>query len=983
MKLVGFLSVFLALSIVGQAQTVKGTLMDPVEGVVVKGATVQLLNPSDSSNVRSTTSDSSGTFLFTNLNRGSYVLKATSIGFETFLRSIALNDSTPSLDLDDVYLPKKTTTLEGVVIVASAPAVSQKGDTTQFSAGQYKVNPDATVEDLIKKMPGITVDRSGNVTAQGEQVRKVTVDGKDFFGDDATMALKNLPSEVVDKIQVFDRLSDQAQLTGFDDGNAVKAINIVTKSQVTNGQFGRIYAGYGTDSRYQAGGNVSFFNGDRRLSFVGNFNNVNQQNFASQDLLGVTSSGGGGRGGGGGGGFGGGGFGGGGNNFTVGMQPGISKTNAFGINFSDKWGKKKNFDLAASYFFNNSNNTNETNRLSRTEFTADSIRFTGSNALSNSNNNNHRFNLRAEYKLDSNNTIYIIPSINFQDNNSYSSGSNYTYNQIRGVIDSVNSSMSHSNNNRNGYNINNNIMYRHSFAKRGRTLSLGIVTAFNKNQGESFSYNALRYYNDGEMVDSLLDQHRNSNTNGSRYSARANYSEPVGKQGQLEFEYEYEVQHNKANQETFSNDGEGNYDIFQPLQSNKFDNTITTNTAEIDYRLGRSRDNQLSFGVDFQNSKLEGNRIYPPGATPVRQQFNTLLPNFRWSKKIGVNSNFRLFYRARTDFPSIDQLQDVLDISNPLNVSSGNPLLKQAYTNFGSARYSYVNRKTGHSFFVNFFGQMTNDYITNAVYYLNADSLIQNVSVKKGSQFSKPVNLNGYKQLNAFVTYSFPFKALKSNLNINGGFTYVDRPGSINNLITKTTNNTLSGGIVWASNISEYIDFNVNYSANFSNARSEYPAELVARNIVRNSNNRFINQSGGAFLNLLSKSGWFLQNDVSNQTYSGLSEGFNTSYWLWNAAVGKKFLKNKAGELKLSVFDLLKQNQSVSRTIDANNTITDQQSRVLQQYFMLTFTYSLRNFGKGKAASPATNEERREWRGGAPGSGMPGGGGRPGGGPMF
>ena len=181
--------------------------------------------------------------------------------------------------------------LSGVTVVAKAPPVIQKGDTSQFSASQYKVNPDATTEDLIKKMPGITVDKDGTVTAQGEQVKKVTIDGKDFFGDDASAALKNLPSEVVDKIQVFDKLSDQAQLTGYDDGNSVKAINIVTKSGIKNGQFGRAYVGYGTNDRYNAGGNVSFFKGERRLSFVGNFNNINQQNFGSQDLLGLTSSG--------------------------------------------------------------------------------------------------------------------------------------------------------------------------------------------------------------------------------------------------------------------------------------------------------------------------------------------------------------------------------------------------------------------------------------------------------------------------------------------------------------------------------------------------------------------------------------------------------------------------------------------------------------------------------------------------------------------
>ena len=216
----------------------------------------------------------------------SFFLKVSFIGYEEYKQIVAINDSLRNIDLKTVFVPKTTVQLGGVTVVSKAAPVIQKGDTTQFSAGQYKVNPDATTEDLIKKMPGITVDKDGTVTAQGEQVKKVTIDGKDFFGDDASAALRNLPSDIVDKIQVFDRLSDQAQFTGIDDGNSVKALNIVTKSGIKNGQFGRVYAGVGTDSRYAGGGNVSTFNGDRRISIVGNFNNVNQQNFGSQDLLG-------------------------------------------------------------------------------------------------------------------------------------------------------------------------------------------------------------------------------------------------------------------------------------------------------------------------------------------------------------------------------------------------------------------------------------------------------------------------------------------------------------------------------------------------------------------------------------------------------------------------------------------------------------------------------------------------------------------------
>ncbi|GAB3006914.1 TonB-dependent receptor [Niabella terrae] len=950
----------LAGSLVTRAQSIKGTLMDPVEGVVVKDATVQLAAAADSNIVASTISDASGSFLFRSLPLGNYILKASSVGFEPLALPVSLTDSLPDLDLDDVYIPKKTTTLEGVVIVASAPAVSQKGDTSQFSASHFKTNPDATVEDLIKKMPGITVDRAGNVTAQGEEVKKVTVNGKDFFGEDATMAIRNLPSEIVDKIQVFDRLSDQAQLTGFDDGNSVKAINIVTKSEISkNGQFGRIYAGYGTDERYAAGGNVSFFNGDRQLAFVGNFNNVNQQNFASQDLLGVSGGGGGGGGRGGRGG---------GGNFTVGQQDGISRTNALGVNFSDKWGSK--FDIAASYFFNNSRNTNESESYRQTTLSQDSILYTGNKSLSNSDNFNHRLNMRMEYKIDSNNTIYIIPSVSFQNRETRTTSSSYSY---YNDLDSINNAAGNSVSDRHGYNIDNHIMYRHSFAKRGRSLSLGLRNSWTRNDGNSNNYNQLRYYDAMGTTDSLLNQTQINNTNGSRLSARASYTEPVGRQGQFEIEYEYEIQKNKADQQTHQYDEDEN-EIFQPEFSNKFDNNITTNTAELNYRLGRSRDNQFSVGVDLQNSRLESARTFPTSAY-VDQHFNAILPSLRWSKKIGRNSNFRLFYRARTDFPSVNQLQDVVTISgSTLNVSSGNPALKQSYSNYASFRYSYIDRKSGKSFFANIFGQLADNYITNATYIPSADSVIQNgIVVKKGSQFVKPINMNGYKNINAFLNYSIPVNWIKSNINLNAGLSYSDQPGLINYLRTKTTSTTYRGGVVWASNISEYVDFNLSYSANFNNSI----------NTANDQNNRYVNQEAGLFLNLLSKSGWFLQNDVRNQNYSGLSESYNQSYWLWNAAIGKKFLKKQAGELKLSVFDLLKQNQSISRTVQANY-IEDAQNRVLQQYFMLTFTYSLRNFGKGKAASSTEATGGRDWRGGPPpGGGSPRGGGRGPGGPMF
>ena len=925
---------------------ISGILQDKTDKTPIKGATVNIRFKKNPAIKQNAVSDGKGYFSFTELRADTFILSFSSIGYEFVDRQI--NPSAVNNDLGIIYIPKTSKELEGVVITAKTPPAQQKGDTVQFNANAFKVNPDATTEDLIKKMPGITVDKDGTVTAQGEQVKKVTIDGKDFLGDDATAALRNLPSDVVDKIQVFDKLSDQAAFTGFDDGNSVKSINIVTKSGIKNGQFGRVFAGYGTDSRYSAGGNISTFKNNRRLSLVGSFNNINQQNFSSQDLLGVTNAGGGGNFGGGnrgGGNRGGGNRGGGGgntDNFTVGQQNGISKTNAFGINYTDKWSPK--MDMQASYFFNNSNNNNERELHSQTLIGA-KTQYVDQKSLSVSQNYNHRFNMRLEYKLDSSNSLIINPSLNFQNNNSITNGSSQAY---YGAGDSSNTAESMSSSKRNGYNLRNNILYRHSFAKRGRTFSVNFNTTFNKNNGESYTRQDLRFFEANIATDSLQNQYTDNPTSGYSLAGNISYTEPIGKKGQLQFNYAPSWTKNKADQQTFLYDSTGKgYTQFSNLLSNKFDNTVTTNNGGISYRLGSTRDNQFSAGLNLQNSKLESMRIFPT-QTSVNQSFTNLLPNLMFRRKLSTRSSINIFYRANTNFPSVTQLQDVVNLSNQLRVSSGNPDLKQSYTHFLSARYTFTNTQKGQSIFANIFVQTQNNYISGATYIAAADSVIQQgITLKKGSQLSKPVNLNGYKSFRSFFTFSQPVGFIKSNVNLSTGFTYSRLPGLINYQETVTDNYAYNAGVVIASNISQYIDFNLSYNANFNNAKSSAAGQ---------TNQKYVNQSAGIQFNLLTKNGWFVQNDLTNQTYSGLTGGLNQSFWLWNAGIGKKFLKNRVGELKLSAFDLLKQNQSIVRTV-AENYIEDSRSNVLQQYFLLTFTYSLKNFGVKKQA-PARENRR-------------------------
>lgn len=930
---------FFSLTGIIQAQniSIKGVLKNFETTASIQGATITLKSKSDTTNVRTGLSDTSGMFSFNSLQSDSFRLTITSVGFGPIAKDIILENS--AIDLGILQLRRTADVLSGVTVTATVPMAVQKGDTVQINASQFKVNPDATAEDLARKMPGITIE-NGQVTAHGETVQKVTIDGRELFGDDATAALRNLPAEIVDKIQIFDRLSDQAQFTGIDDGSTTKGLNIITKANMRNGQFGRVFAGYGTDNRYQAGGNTTMMHENRKLSLVGNFNNINQQNFASQDLLGVTSSnsrrsgGGGSRGGGGGGSRGGGGggnFQGGGNtgNFLVGQQNGINKTNAAGINYTDNWGSK--VIVSGSYFFNNTNNN--TNESDNRQYFLKGIPNYNQLSTNSSRNNNHRVSMRIEYRIDSANQLIITPALSFQNNSALGNVTTAFFDPTSSDITSRTTNTNSSN--RSGNNLNNNLLYRHSFPKKGRTFSINLNTSSNSRSGDV--YNSL---NDTTFIgadagDSASRRYTNQLSNGYNLAANIIYTEPLSKNSQLQLNYNPTYTKSKADQEAFEYEEASNkYSQFDPRLSSQFDNTYKAQNAGLAYRYG-TRDNQLSFGLNYQRSDLHSDQNFPRDLT-VDKTFNNILPNAMARFKLSSRSNIRFMYRANTSQPSVTQLQDVYDVTNLPFVTAGNPELVQQVMNVVSTRYTYNNASKGTLFVGNVFLQTGKNYITNATYVPLQDSAITtDIVLKSGQQLTKPVNLNGYLSVRSFLNFAFPIRVIKSNVNLNGGFTYSKLPGIINNVNNLSKSTTYTAGAVIASNVSQYVDFTISYSANISNVKNQLQASL---------NTNYFSHVAGVQLNLLSKAGWFFQNDVNNQLYSGLSAGYNQNYFLWNMSVGKKFLKNQKGELKLSVFDLLKQNRSITRNV-TETYIEDVQNQVLQQYFMLTFTYNLRNFG--------------------------------------
>jgi len=448
-------------------QVIDGAAKTPMIGanVLIKTVTDSLL--------RGTVTGADGRFELARPFIPQVKLEITFLGYKTITKIHSFREP---VELGELILLEDTKVLGEVLVQGVSVVGEQKGDTTSFNANAFKTQTNAQAEDLIKKMPGITM-QGGQIQAQGETVQKILVDGREFFGSDPSIALRNLPADAIDRVEVLDQRSDQSRLTGFDDGNYTKTINIILRSDRKNGSFGRTYAGYGNDDRYAAGGSVNLFKEDQRISILGLFNNINQQNFSSQDLAGLSanSSAGGGMGGMRGGPGGGGQWGGGGNNnFLVGNSGGIVTTNAMGLNYSDKWGKKVN--VTGSYFFNNT--TNSLRQITNRETVVnESLRqFYEENLINTVKNNNHRANARIEADLNAKNSIVLTPSFSLQNNTTFSDRDALTrtsrgdsLSALRSITDAETAAL----------NLSNNLTYRYKFDKKGRTLSTEIFTAWN------------------------------------------------------------------------------------------------------------------------------------------------------------------------------------------------------------------------------------------------------------------------------------------------------------------------------------------------------------------------------------------------------------------------------------------------------------------------------------------------------------------------
>ena len=933
---------------------VTATVVDADTGESVVGAVLTLTPVKTPEKKQYFTSAFKGAVSIPSLAYGEYSLSVAFLGYNNLDTTFRVSASKVSLGLLKL---KPGVQIETVVKEAKALRTSQKGDTVSYNAGAFKVVADADVEGLLKKMPGITVT-DGTVEAQGETVKKVFVDGKEFFGEDVTTAIKSLPAEAVDRVEVYNKLSDAAEFSGMDDGEGYKALNIVTRPGMRQGQFGKLYAGFGYDAdtetedkfKYIAGGNANVFSGDSRISFIGLFNNVNQQNFSFEDILGVSGGGGGRRGGMG--------------NYMVRPQSGVASVNAIGVNYSDTWGKRNQVTFQGSYFFNNTNTENRSTveKWYEAPMIPDTL---STNGYSDTKGYNHRFNARLEWKISENQNLMIRPRFSYQSNDPWSRTTGWQYGAPADGGSGYSRTDNFSDALRHGYNVGTSAVYRAKLGKNGRTITLDGSFSYSDNTNNSNSWsNILATQPDRPAVDPVTGVWDPANYTelrylrnlapSSSYSLRGSftYTEPVAKYAQLSFQYRASYNSQERDKRSYITGDDFSTAGLTPDRSlsNSYESGYLTQSVGPGFRFSKER-NTFIANVYYQRSALDG-QIVRDDAEKIKHAYNNVTYFMMGQLNINRENSLRLFVSSYTDSPSITDLQSVYDVSDAQNISHGNPNLKPTYSHRVNFHYTNSNVEKGRTFMWMFSMTTTLDYTAQHLVQSSRKKPIElNIDGKPYSPnfYSTTENLDGYWQLRTHLSYGLPIGFLKSNFNVMAGVIYTKTPSMLGGTVDAATG-MISGGerndtknmgydfrAVLGSNISENVDFTLSWNGTYNEATNSLNADK--------SKNRYFNHTAQGNLKVVFPLGFTFTASAAYSQYIGFTNDYSEDYLLCNVWLGKKVFKNKRGEVMVGVNDLFNQNRAFSRSTGSGYTQNSTNS-VIGRYYMVQFNYNLRRFGK-------------------------------------
>ena len=940
--------IFLGLASMAQ---VKGTLIDSASLKPIENAVIGLVVKSNASDTSYTFTDTKGQFRFELVPTSHFSIIIRHMGYWPKAKYVPVTKAEKTIDVGSFVMAQDAKLLSEVVV--EAPAIVVKEDTIEYNASSFKVKEGAVVEDLLKKLPGVQVDKDGNVTAQGKAVSRVKVNGKDFFGGDVKTATKELPANIVDKIQIIDDYGDQATVSGIKDGEPDKVMNIQIKKDKNKGFFGRGTAGYGTQDRYQASFNGNYFNNDRQLSILANSNNTNTSlfNFGGGGNRGATSMmrtgmsamsdmGG---------------MGGmntimqGGNTsaFSGGSNSGISTTNSLGFNYRDQWSKR--ISVYGSYSFNHKNTSQLQNSSTQTFFESNSTNSFINNQDLNSltSGNTHRFTFNFEYQIDSFNYLKISPSINYSGSDA-NSKTIFDYSETDGTktSDGTNKNFTGSK----APNVAATILYNHKFRKRGRNFSGSITLGSSQNNSQQDVANLNYLYTlpfpGPRNTFQFIDQ-ENNNYN---YGIRLTYSEPLNKYQSLDFSYSHNLNYARNDRKTFNVDSATAIKTLNNLLSNDYENNFYNNRIGLSLRTTKKKYN-YTIGISVQPVNLQGNSITRDSAYKTIKRAH-VFPIARLVYNFSRTKTLNFSYTGNATQPSFSQLQPVQDFSNQQSATTGNPNLKPSMNHNINLSYNHFNFVSGKVIFTNLTFSTIKNQIVNKVAKLG----------NNGNTMSIPENVNGYYNIFGFYAYSKPYKnrkfvlTLTGSLNYNHNINLTDSVLLTGNTLQQNLNlNKVNGnnwiitqGFNFEFNYKEWLELGtgISYSLNDNTFKSADGKKLTAFQNTSSNAWIFSNNININFTKTLS-----LKYDFDYTINTGLANGVSQNLAIMNASLEKQVFKKKNGVIKLAAFDLFKQNSNINRNV-SGTSIVDTRTNRLTRYFIASFTFRLQRFAGQTTQAP-------------------------------
>ena len=938
--------------------TVSGTVIDKEDNSPIMQATVQLLSLPDSAMAVGNVTNNNGHFSIS-AKPGKYVLKVSFVGYLSYMKQYQLTASKPTLNVGKIALSSDAIMLSEAVVVAEAPQVTVSGDTLGYNASAYRTPEGAMLEELVKKIPGAEVDDDGNVKINGKEVKKLLVGGKEFFGGDVKTGLQNLPVDMVEKINAYDRQSDNARITGIDDGEEETVLDLTVKKGMNQGWVGNIDGGLGTEGRYSASANVNRFasDGDKssQLSLIGRANNVNDQRFG----------------------------GGGGPRWR--RNNGLTASKMAGLNYAVE---TKKFEFGASLRYNYRDNDVQSLGQIENKFSSSSkISYDNSNNASRNKNQNFNGHLRLEWRPDSLTTFFMRGNVSSGDTESASNSLSATYNSDpfaivanpyqyldwtsapNAQLDAVRVNESHNGSLSDGNSLsaNLNMQLTRKLNDKGRNVTLRLTGNYGDSESDRYTHNLTRYYGDGVItVEDTIRRYITTPTNNYTLGTEVSYSEPIADRVYLQFSYRFQYGYNESDNSTYNlpfgwllEDGlPGQFSQHMlewrdPAQSKYAEYKKYDHNARLTFRVNREKW-RMSAGMAFRPQKTE--LTYKKGemdTVTVRNVFNfSPEVDFRYQPK--KQTQLRFTYRGRSSDPSMENLLPITDNSNPLNIRVGNPGLKPSFSHNMNMHFNTFNMDAQRGIFSALNGSFTQNAITN----------IRKYDEKTGVSTTMPENING--NWNVFGMFGIN-TALKNNKKFTiGSFTnasYSNQVGYITDKelmdAQKNTFTTLSlGERLNGTYRNDWLEVGINGSLNYTFEKDK----LNPKN-----NQEPYNFSYGGNLQFYTPWNMTISTNMTNQARRGYSDpSMNRNELIWNAQIAQSFLK---GALSISFEwnDILGEQSNITRSsTPSGNSIYTYNG--VNSYGMIRVIYRFNIFGSKEA-----REMMQQRRGGmGPGMGGPG-----------